>query len=176
PAKAPRWGADLKSWLRDNYRRLHRMYSQTTNFPSPRHYCDLDPTVTDRFGQPALRVTHDWDEHDVRAVELMGTIKRRIAEEMGALESWMDPARPPYHLSTHDVGVHRMGEDPATSVTDSFGEVHECPGLFAIGGGQFPSYGGYNPTLTLQALAYRSADHLRERLGARETMAGASGS
>jgi gluconate 2-dehydrogenase alpha chain len=176
PATAPRWGADLKSWLRDNYRRLHRMYSQTTNFPSPRHYCDLDPTVTDRFGQPALRVTHDWDEHDVRAVELMGTIKRRIAEEMGALESWMDPARPPYHLSTHDVGVHRMGEDPATSVTDSFGEVHECPGLFAIGGGQFPSYGGYNPTLTLQALAYRSADHLRERLGARETMAGASGS
>lgn len=165
PAHAPRWGQGLKDWLTGNYRRLHRMYSQTTNFPSPRHFCDLDPNVRDRWGQPALRITHDWDEHDVAAVEYLGTIKRQISEAMGAEDAWMDSPRPPYHLSTHDVGVHRMGEDPATSVTDVYGEVHECPGLFAIGGGQFPSYGGYNPTETIQALAYFSAAELRRRLG-----------
>jgi gluconate 2-dehydrogenase alpha chain len=167
PGHAPRWGAGLKDWLRDNYRRLHRMYSQTTNFPSARHYCDLDPEVRDPWGQPVLRITHDWDEHDVRAVELLGTIKQRIAEEMGALDSWQDSPRPPYHLSTHDVGVHRMGEDPARSATDVYGEVHECPGLYAIGGGQFPSFGGYNPTQTIQAMAYWSAEALLGRLGAR---------
>jgi gluconate 2-dehydrogenase alpha chain len=165
PAHAPRWGAGLKEWLRGNYRRLHRMYSQTTNFPSPRHYCDLDPNVTDKFGQPALRITHDWDPHDIHAVELLGTIKARISQEMGALDSWQDSPRPPYHLSTHDVGVHRMGEDPAQSVTDVYGEVHECPGLFAIGGGQFVTYGGYNPNATIQALAYWSAEGLLGKLG-----------
>jgi gluconate 2-dehydrogenase alpha chain len=56
-----------------------------------------------------------------------------------------------------------MGEDPATSVVDPFGRSHECSNLFVIGGGQFPSYGGYNPTQTLQALAYLTADHMLGR-------------
>lgn len=165
PAHAPRWGQGLKDWMRDNYRRLHRMYSQTTNFPSPRHYCDLDPNITDKWGQPALRITHEWDDIDARTVEFLGMYKKQIAEEMGALDFWQEGGRPPYHLSTHDVGVHRMGEDPSASVTDRYGEVHECAGLYAIGGGGFPSYGGYNPNLTLQAVAYFSAEALRRKLG-----------
>jgi gluconate 2-dehydrogenase alpha chain len=174
PAHAPQWGQGLKDWLRDNYTRLHRMYSQTTNFPSARHFCDLDPKIKDRWGQPALRITHDWDEIDVRTVDYLGTFKKRIAEEMGALDFWQEGGRPPYHLSTHDVGVHRMGDDPATSVTDRFGEVHGCPGLFAVGGGGFPTYGGYNPNLTIQALAYFSADHLLRRMGAAKPEAAAT--
>ena len=83
----------------------------------------------------------------------------------------MDPPRPPYHLSTHDVGVHRMGTDPATSVTDIYGEVHECQGLYAVGGGQFVSYGGYNPNQTVQALAYLSSEELLRRNGSRPIMA-----
>ncbi|GAB3155193.1 GMC family oxidoreductase [Amycolatopsis stemonae] len=161
--KVPKWGLSLKHWLRDNYLHLHRMYSQTTNFPHPRHYCDLDPDVKDRWGQPALRITHDWEPHDANSVTLMGRYKEKIAREMGAKDYWTDAPRPPYHLSTHDVGVHRMGEDPATSVTNVYGEVHECRGLFAVGGGQFVSYGGYNPNQTIQALAYLSAEHLLER-------------
>ncbi|GGM18950.1 GMC family oxidoreductase [Nakamurella endophytica] len=161
-----RWGLDLKHWMRDNYRHMHRMYSQTTNFPYPRHYCDLDPTVKDRWGQPALRITHDWEDHDANSVTLFGRYKERIAHEMGARAYWMDSPRPPYHLSTHDVGVHRMGEDPATSVTDVHGELHECRGLYAVGGGQFVSYGGYNPNQTVQALAYLSAEELLRRTGA----------
>ncbi len=164
--EAPRWGLDFKHWMRDKYRHMHRMYSQTTNFPHPSHYCDLDPHVKDRWGQPALRITHEWVRHDIASVELMGRYKRRIAEEMGAVEHWMDPASPPYHLSTHDVGVHRMGLDPATSVTDPFGQVHECRGLYAVGGGQFVSYGGYNPNQTVQALAYMSADRILADRGA----------
>lgn len=164
-----RWGLDLKHWMRDNYTHLHRMYSQTTNFPHPRHYLDLDPHVKDRWGQPAVRITHEWEDHDANAITLFDRYKLRIAKEMGARETWMDPSRPPYHLSTHDVGVHRMGVDPKASVTDPFGEVHECAGLYAIGGGGFVSYGGYNPNLTIQALAYWSADHILESVGSRRT-------
>jgi len=177
PQHAPRWGRELKDWLRDNFGRLHRMYAQISNLPSPRHYCDLDPNIRDRFGQPALRITHEWDDHDVRAAEYFRRIKERIAQEMDALDWWhITPLRQPFHVTTHDVGLHRMGEDPAASVTDTFGEVHECPGLFALGGGQFPSYGTYNPTLTLQALAYRTADRLLVSAGisSRRPVAGSS--
>jgi len=157
---APRWGEGFKDWLRENYRRLFRMYSETTNFPSQRHYCDLDPKITDPFGQPALRVTHDWDERDIKSVKVLSKIKRAIAEEMGMIEWWEHSPAPFYHLGTHEVGTHRMGEDPSTSVVDPFGESHECKGLYVVGGGQFPSYGAYNPTETIQALAYFTADHL----------------
>lgn len=160
-----KFGLEFKHWMRDNYTHMHRMYSQTTNFPYRKHYVDLDPVIKDRWGVPAIRITHEWDDHDAHSVELFGGIKRRIAQEMGAKETWMDSPRPPYHLSTHDVGVHRMGYDPDTSVTDPFGAVHGIDGLYAVGGGSFVSYGGYNPNETIQALAYLSADRLIDRFG-----------
>jgi gluconate 2-dehydrogenase alpha chain len=52
-------------------------------------------------------------------------------------------------------------------VTNVYGEVHECRGLFAVGGGQFVSYGGYNPNQTVQALAYLSAEGLLASNGLR---------
>lgn len=44
-------------------------------------------------------------------------------------------------------------------MVDPIGESHDCEGLFVVGG-QFPSFGSYNPTGTLQALAYSTADHM----------------
>jgi gluconate 2-dehydrogenase alpha chain len=90
------------------------MYSQTSNYPSESRRIDLDPKVKDRFGQPAMRMTHDWREEDKRSVEFRLTIKRRIARAL--LIRGEEPLAPLYHLSTHEVGVTRMGEDPKTSV------------------------------------------------------------
>ena len=53
-----------------------------------------------------------------------------------------------------------MGDDPGTSVVDRFGFSHECPNLGVIGASTFPTTGGHNPTLTVQALAWRTAEHL----------------
>jgi gluconate 2-dehydrogenase alpha chain len=166
PPTLPRWGAELKRWLAENYRRMHKMHAQTSSLPSRLHYCDLDPTVRDPFGQPALRITHDWTDYDARASEYFLAIKRRIAEAMGMVQWWEDPATPGYHLSTHEVGTHRMGDDPRASAVNRFGETHECAGLFALGGGQFPTLATYNPTETIQALAFYTSDHLLDRLGA----------
>jgi hypothetical protein len=58
------------------------MYSQTSNYPSESRRIDLDPKVKDRFGQPAMRMTHDWREEDKRSVEFHLTIKRRIARAL----------------------------------------------------------------------------------------------
>jgi gluconate 2-dehydrogenase alpha chain len=163
PESVPRWGKGLKDWMRENFRRLYSMYAQTSNFPSERYYCDLDPHIRDPFGHPALRITHDWTEHDKASVEFHLRIKRQIAKEMGLKPLWEEPTAPAFHLSTHEVGVHRMGVDPSRSVVDVYGETHESKNLFAIGGGQFPTYGGYNPTQTIMALAFLSTEELCKR-------------
>jgi gluconate 2-dehydrogenase alpha chain len=115
-----------------------------------------------------LRITHDWTDRDARDVEFMQVKKRDIAREMGMREYWEAPNRPPYHLSTHEVGTHRMGDDPRSSVVDRFGQCHTVPNLYVLGGGQFPTYGAYNPTLTIYALAYMAADQIRAEVGAKQ--------
>jgi gluconate 2-dehydrogenase alpha chain len=163
PPNAPRWGAGFRDWMRDNYTRIWAMYSQTANIPTHETYVDLDPHQKDRYGQPALRMTHGWGEVDKRGVEFLLKQKRKIAKEMNLTTWWEETTSPEYHLSTHEVGTHRMGEDPEASVVDIFGRSHECKNLFVIGGGQFPSYHGYNPTQSIQALAYMTVDNLLGR-------------
>lgn len=163
PPRVPRWGKDFKAWFASSYRRVFSLHTQTSSFPYEGGCCDLDPNVTDPYGQPALRITHDWKAHDIRSLGYFSRIKRAIAEEMGITEFWEEPSPPPYHLSTHEVGTHRMGLDPETSVVDPYGRSHECEGLYVVGGGQFPTLPSYNPTQTIQALAYLTADRIAGR-------------
>jgi gluconate 2-dehydrogenase alpha chain len=163
PVDAPRWGAGFRDWMKNNYTRAWAMYSQTANIPTQETYVDLDPHCKDKYGQPALRMTHGWGEVDRRGVEFLLKQKRKIAKEMSLTTWWEETTAPEYHLSTHEVGTHRMGEDPEKSVVDIFGRSHECENLFVIGGGQFPGYHGYNPTQTIQALAYMTVDHMLDR-------------
>jgi gluconate 2-dehydrogenase alpha chain len=160
PPHVPKWGAGFKTWLQSNYLHLFRLYSQHSSLPMRQFYCDLDPSVVDPHGQPTLRITHDWTEYDRKAVDYFMRIKQALARELGMRETWADSPTPKYHVTVHDTGTHRMGLDPKTSVTNPYGEVHEVPGLFAVGGGQFPTLAAYNPTHTIMALALMTAEHL----------------
>jgi choline dehydrogenase-like flavoprotein len=53
-----------------------------------------------------------------------------------------------------------MGTDPETSVVDPWGRFHELDNLYCADSAVFPTSTGYNPTLTLQALASRQAHHV----------------
>jgi choline dehydrogenase-like flavoprotein len=64
----------------------------------------------------------------------------------------------------HEVGCIRMGDDKATSVVNKFCQVHEVPNVFSADGGPFVSHGDKNPTHTIIALAWRTAEYLREQL------------
>ena len=79
--------------------------------------------------------------------------------QAGAARTW-EPAGPLTIEPRHAYGGTRMGDDPATSVVDRFGFAHDVPNLAVVGASTFPTAGGLNPTLTLQALALRTARHL----------------
>jgi choline dehydrogenase-like flavoprotein len=59
-----------------------------------------------------------------------------------------------------------MGNDPATSVLNKYGQAHEVGNLFVVDGGPFPTATGANPTLTIMANAWRVAEHIVERFNA----------
>ena len=78
PAHVPKWGKGFKAWLQDNYLHLFRLYSQHSSLPMVQHYCDLDPTTLDPYGQPTLRITHEWTEYDRRSVEYFMKVNARL--------------------------------------------------------------------------------------------------
>jgi gluconate 2-dehydrogenase alpha chain len=44
-----------------------------------------------------------------------------------------------------------------------YGQSWDVPNLFIVGSSTFPSMSGFNPTLTIEALAYMSADAIVNR-------------
>jgi choline dehydrogenase-like flavoprotein len=63
--------------------------------------------------------------------------------------------------SFHHTGTTRMASDPSRGVVDADCRVHGISNLYVASSGVFPTHGAVNPTLTIMALAYRLADHLK---------------
>ena len=64
----------------------------------------------------------------------------------------------------HEVGTTRMGNDPKTSVTNKFQQLHDVANVFICDGGPFVSQADKNPTWTILALAWRTSDYIVDQL------------
>ena len=139
------------------------MVAQTENLPYIDQMIDLDPDVKDACGLPAPRLTYDWRRpNELARVEFMMKKMEEIGRTMGATQVWRAPLGPGAPGAHHEGGT-RMGSDPKISVVNRYGQSWDVPNLFVIGSSTFPSMSGFNPTLTIQALAYMSADAIVNR-------------
>jgi gluconate 2-dehydrogenase alpha chain len=164
PPGVPRWGAAYRDFLAQYFARHAAMVAQTENLPYADQIIDLDPDVRDAWGLPAPRMTYDWRRPNERArVEFMQKKMEEIGRAMGASIVWRAPVSPAGAPGAHHEGGARMGSDPKTSVVNRYGQSWDIPNLFVIGSSSFPSMSGFNPTLTIQALAYMSADAIANR-------------
>ncbi len=163
PPGTPRWGAAYRDYLAKYYTRHSAMVAQTENLPYVDQAIDLDPNVRDAWGLPAPRMTYDWRRpNELARVEFMVKKMEEIGKAMGATHVWRAPLGPGAPGAHHEGGT-RMGSDPKTSVVNRYGQSWDVPNLFVIGSSTFPSMSGFNPTLTIQALAYMSADAIVNR-------------
>jgi gluconate 2-dehydrogenase alpha chain len=168
PVSVPRWGAGWKAWLRANAQSIGSVGAQCESLSYEDTLLDLDPVRTDPFGVPVVRVTHRLHDNERRSAAFMLGRLHEWLRAAGASETWQPPA--PMVEARHCYGGTRMGEDPSRSVVDRFGFAHEVPNLAVLGASTFPTTGGINPTLTVQALAARTAEELATRLGGRRTV------
>jgi choline dehydrogenase-like flavoprotein len=159
PPGTPRWGREYKRNLHELYTRTVEVASHTTSLPVPTNSVSLDPKVKDKFGRPALRVTYTDHPDDVKMTRFLQDRSREILEAAGARKAWGDP----FELSggtAHLLGTCRMGNDPRASVVDRYHRAHDVPNLFVCDGSSLVTSGRGQPTMTIQALAFRAAEHI----------------
>jgi choline dehydrogenase-like flavoprotein len=160
-----RWGAPLKRFLRE-YPRALTIGSILEDLAMESNRIDLDPEIRDRFGLAVARITHRQHPNDIAMNRWMNGKLPDLADACGATEKW-NMAIPGVTTiddqtamkgSAHLHGTCRMGKDPAKSVLDPWCRAHDVSNLWVVDGSCFPTAGGYNPTLTILANAYRVAD------------------
>src|SRR5687767_596971 len=156
--------------LKDDYRRF---YGSTVGFagrgemiPNENSYCEIDPTVVDRWGIPVLRFHWKWTDHELKQVKHMQETFRAIIHEMGGTPmSPMPTAEQGYGIEPggriiHEVGCVRMGNDPKTSALNGNCQAHDCRNLFVTDGGPFVTNPDKNVTWTILALAMRTSEYI----------------
>jgi choline dehydrogenase-like flavoprotein len=154
--------------LKNDYRRL---YGATVNFagrgemiPNADSYCEIDPTVVDRWGIPVLRFHYKWSDYELNQVKHMQGTFRAIIQEMGGTPTSPMPSKEDgYGIAAggriiHEVGVTRMGNDPSTSVLNKNCQAHDVKNVFVADGGPMPSQADKNCTWTILALSMRTAE------------------
>jgi choline dehydrogenase-like flavoprotein len=121
----------------------------------------LDPEVEDRWGRPAIRVTYRDHPDDLAAMQFFLDRSLEILDAAGAGRIWSEPVQE-QSTGAHLLGTCRMGDDPAESVVDRDHRAHDVPNLFICDGSSLVTSGRGQPTMTIQALAFRASDRIAE--------------
>jgi gluconate 2-dehydrogenase alpha chain len=167
PPGTPRWGREWKEAVRRHYNHTAIFNLSGTSTASRWNYLDLDPTYRDAWGLPLLRMTFDFPENDLRMSRYVTSKASEIARRMGATVVVDQPRTGPFttttYQSTHNTGGAIMGSDPATSVVNRYCQTWDVSNVFVVGACNYPQNSSYNPTGTLGALIYWTADALKSR-------------
>ena len=158
PPAGRTWGAGFKSLL-EAMPRAMTVATHGTSLPLETNRVDLDPTLKDAWGLPALRVTYRDHPDDLAMTRFLQERGMEIMAAAGAQEAWKGPVAEGTG-SPHLLGTARMGNDPKTSVVDKYHRTHDIPNLFVCDGSSFVTSGRGQPTMTIMALAFRAGDHI----------------
>ena len=157
--RAPGWGRQWKAFVKENADRVNTAYLQKTTLPYEDNYLDLDPAVKDPLGFPVCRITADYKDNERRIADFIQEKMELWYRAAGAIDIVRGPLGA-MGLNTHAYGGTRMGDDAETNVVNRYGFSHEVPNLGVLGASVMGTSGAHNPTLTVQALAWRTAEHL----------------
>ena len=155
----PGFGTRYKQSVKDRYPAFVTFSPYGEMLPNKDSYVDLDYSKLDMYGLPTARRNVVWKENDWKLFNDMNRWSVDILKSAGA--EILSVGQTP--VTNHEIGGCRMGSDPRTSVVDSFCRTHDIPNLYVLDASVFPSSSEKNPTLTIMALAARTADHLAGR-------------
>lgn len=131
--------------------------------------CSIDPTTVDKFGIPVLKFNYNWSNYEVLQAKHMVDTFEQIAHNAGGIILGDKPGKDKnYGLLKpgeiiHEVGTTRMGDNPLTSVTNKYQQLHDCKNVFVVDAGPFTSQADKNCTWTIMALSMRASEYLAEQ-------------
>ena len=153
------WGKNYAD-LMENYNKLAGVILTGEDPPQVENRITLHPTETDQYGLPVAVVTYNYHPNSIAMMDYAEDKARQMYESLGATDFFTIRN----FGATHNLGTARIGNDPATSVCNSWGQTHDIDNLFISDGSLFPTSGSANPTLTIISLMLRQADYLIESL------------
>ena len=159
PDDLPQWGIEYPRALREYYTHSVRFMSHLTSLPVASNAITLDADHRDRWGRPGLCLTYQDHPDDMSAKHWFRDRMQEMMEAAGATRVWNQPVLPA-DGGVQLLGTARMGNDPRDSVVDRYHRAHDVPNLFICDGSSFVTSGRGQPTMTIQALAFRAADHI----------------
>jgi len=162
PDNTPKWGSGWKKAVAANYLKTMSIATHGAVMSYRGNYVDLDPSYTDVYGRPLLRMTFDFGESEHRRSDYLTDRAIDVAKRMGAREYSANRRTGSYSIvpyqTTHNTGGAIMGSNPRNSAVNRYLQSWDVPNLFVSGASAFPQNAGYNPMGTVAALTYWSAD------------------
>lgn len=171
PYGEPRWGKEHKDFQRDNYYRISRLLGPIQEMPMYDSRVTVDAEVKDYWGIPVAALSGHRHPLDIENCKFLSAKAEEILKEAGAIKTWTSvPGTGEYPSGgQHQVGTCRMGNDPRTSVVNSYGQIHEIDNLFVADGSALVTCGGFNPALTIMAVAFRSGEYIAKNFNSIKT-------
>jgi len=162
-----RWGSEWKKAALRYYDQTGSIHFSGEHMAYTSNFMDLDPTYKDHWGDPLLRFTLNWQDNERKMAEFLGARGQEMARAMGATEISLPGKLGNYdathYQSTHIQGGTIMGKAPAESVLNPWLQHWSLSNLFVLGASTFPQNPSGNPTLTILAQTYRTADAIVAR-------------
>ncbi|MBI1179557.1 MAG: GMC family oxidoreductase [Alphaproteobacteria bacterium] len=167
PPGTPKWGAKWKRAVAENYMSSASISTHGAVMSHRSNYLDLDPNYRNIHGQPLLRMTFDFKDNEHRLSDYLTDQAARVGKAMNPKQVHAKYRKGNYSIvpyqTTHNTGGTAMGADPSTSVVNPYLQSWDVPNLFVMGASVFPQNPGYNPTGTIGALTYWSANAIINR-------------
>jgi len=167
-ARESGYGIGLKSRARREFGTTVTFEGRGEMIPNESCYCEIDPDTVDRWGIPVLRFHFKWSDYELDQARHMTDTFGDLVDVMGGVVQ-QTSARDASGISVggsiiHEVGTARMGEDPNSSVLNGFCQSHDIENLFVCDGASFVGNPDKNPTLTINALAWRASEYMVEEM------------
>ena len=168
PRGTPAWGKGWKEATAKWYQTAMNISASGAVMANRYNYYDLDPTYRNAFGLPLMRMTFDYKANEHKMGQHAAQVINDLAKSMNPTTfnpavARTDPWTVVPYQSTHNTGGTIMGTNPKNSVLNKYLQSWDCHNLFVVGANVFAHNNSYNPTGPVGALAYWTADAIKNQ-------------
>ncbi|HEV2493091.1 MAG TPA: GMC family oxidoreductase [Terriglobia bacterium] len=163
------YGVELKRNVRKYYGSFLGFSCRGEMIPNKDSYCEIDKNTVDQWGIPVLKFHFKWSDDEILMTKHAQETFREIIVTAGGEVVYSSGADEQWGISKggeiiHEVGTTQMGDDRHKSVLNGYCQAWDCKNVFATDGAPFVSNADKNPTLSIMALAWRTAEHIAEEV------------
>jgi choline dehydrogenase-like flavoprotein len=161
-------GERFRGFLNDQFNRRLSVSFMANQLPQKSNRIELHPSVRDKWGRNVAYIIKEWHPHDRYLMDTIAKLCRDVLAYGGDGGKGQYPVEgfggvylsenSLARIANHILGGARFGDNPADSVLNPDCQAWHVDNLYVTDGAFMPTSGSGNPTLTIQANAFRVAD------------------